>query len=357
MKNHSPDDLIQALDRVAFASHSAFQDGIRAYQAYGSHREAGDVPVIWRDGTTQILDYGSVTGAKKGSPKGVILLVPSLVNRGYILDLHKKRSFARFLARNGYRPLLLDWGYPGDTERNYGLDDYIAGRLVTALQDMADLNGNAVPMVGYCMGGVLALAASLLDPAHVSKLVLLATPWDFMAAGQGQSRIAGAFAPTLPQMLAVHDALPVDVLQTLFASLDPFMMGEKFRRFAAMKPGSARARDFVALEDWLNDGVPLTRRVAIECLIGWYVENRPAKGDWQIEGLPITPHDIHCPTLVVIPERDRIVPPESAQALFDNLPPGLRQDLHPAAGHIGMMVGSRAEKSTWQPVVEWLDSH
>ena len=354
MAKHHPDDITQALDRVAFASQSAFHDGVRAYQKHGYKRGVDDAPVVWAEGATRIHDYGAVAGAKAQNPLGIVVLVPSLVNRGYILDLNKKRSFARFLASVGYRPLLVDWGYPGDEETNYGLDDYIAGRLVTALQDVADMNGGPVPLVGYCMGGLLALAATLIDPAQVSRLVLLATPWDFMAAGPTQGRIAAAFAPSLPHMLSIHDSLPVDVLQSLFASLDPFMIGEKFRRFGALPENSPKVDDFVALEDWLNDGVPLTRRVAIDCLIGWYVENKPAKGEWQIDGININPADISCPTLAVIPENDRIVPPESAQALFENLPKDLRTELHPSSGHIGMMVGSRAEKSTWQPVLDWM---
>jgi polyhydroxyalkanoate synthase len=358
LEAYHPDDVAQALDRVAFDRHAGFHDGVRAYQRHPYRRprdqDRKDLPVIWEEGSTRVYDYAPTAGNKSAESGEVVLLVPSLVNRGYILDLNEKRSFARYLAKCGYRPLLVEWGYPGMEEANFGLDDYVAGRLVTILQDVADINGGPVPVVGYCMGGVLALAATLLDPAQVSKLVLLATPWDFMAAGPTQSRIAAAFAPSLPQMLAIHDTLPVDVLQSLFASLDPFMMGEKFRRFQAMAMDSPKARDFVALEDWLNDGVPLPRRVAVDCLIGWYVENRPAKGLWQIDGIDITPADLSCPVLAVIPENDRIVPPESAQALFETCPEDIRTELHPSAGHIGMMVGSRAEKSTWKPVVDWL---
>lgn len=358
LEAYHPDDVAQALDRVAFERHADFHDGVRAYQRHPYHRprdrDRKDLPIIWEEGSTRVYDYGPTAGNKAAETGDVILLVPSLVNRGYILDLNEKRSFARYLAKCGYRPLLVEWGYPGMDEANFGLDDYVAGRLVTILQDVADINGGPVPVVGYCMGGVLALAATLVDPAQVSKLILLATPWDFMAAGPTQSRIAAAFAPSLPQMLAIHDTLPVDVLQSLFASLDPFMIGEKFRRFQTMATDSAKAHDFVALEDWLNDGVPLPRRVAVDCLIGWYVENRPAKGQWQIDDIDINPADLSCPVLTVIPENDRIVPPESAQALFEACPEDLRTELHPSAGHIGMMVGSRAEKSTWKPVVDWL---
>ena len=40
------------------------------------------------------------------------LFVPSLVNRAYVLDLAPGHSMLRWLAGQGVRPLLLDWGWP-----------------------------------------------------------------------------------------------------------------------------------------------------------------------------------------------------------------------------------------------------
>src|SRR6185503_16584131 len=100
-------------------------------------------------------------------------------------------------------------------------------------------------------------------------------------------------------------------------------------------PASQRARDFVALEDWLNDGVPLAGPVAAECLEGWYGENRPGRGAWTLDGVRVDPAALAVPALAVIPEQDRIVPPASATALSRALP---RVDtLTPSLGHIGMM--------------------
>ncbi|MEX1108855.1 MAG: hypothetical protein WEC00_08100, partial [Dongiaceae bacterium] len=58
------------------------------------------------------------------------------------------------------------------------------------------------------------------------------------------------------------------------------------------------------------------------------------------------------PALVVIPDTDRIVPPGSARALAATLPRAT--PMTPAAGHIGMMVGGRAEREVWQPIAAWL---
>ena len=115
-----------------------------------------------------------------------------------------------------------------------------------------------------------------------------------------------------------------------------------------------RAEKFVALEDWLNDGVPLAAAVARACLVDWYGRNDPARGAWRIAGLPVRPEAIDLPSFVAIPARDRIVPPESAASLADRLPRAAV--LRPAAGHIGMVAGSTAERALWLPFREWLST-
>jgi poly(3-hydroxyalkanoate) synthetase len=134
--------------------------------------------------------------------------------------------------------------------------------------------------------------------------------------------------------------------------LDPWSVAEKYRRFTRLPPDSPRARLFVALEDWLNDGIPLAAEVARACLGEWYGENAPARGSWRIAGLPVDPTAIARPTFVAVPAGDRIVPPESARPLA-----GLIQGavLHePVAGHIGMAAGGRAERSLWRPLRDWV---
>ena len=92
-----------------------------------------------------------------------VLFVPSLVNRAYVLDLVPGRSMLRWLAGAGVRPLLLDWGWPGAVERGFTLTDYIAGRLERASRR----SGAPVVLAGYCMGGLLAVAAALRRPERV----------------------------------------------------------------------------------------------------------------------------------------------------------------------------------------------
>ena len=144
-------------------------------------------------------------------------------------------------------------------------------------------------LAGYCMGGLLAVAAALRRPELVRGLALLATPWDFHRPDPaGAKRVAASLAPLEP-VLAATGTLPVDALQMMFAALDPAGIARKYRGFARMAQDSPEAELFVALEDWLNDGIPLAAPVARECLAGWYGENTPARGEWRVAGAPVDP--------------------------------------------------------------------
>jgi len=253
-----------------------------------------------------------------------------------------------WLAGQGLHPYLLDWGWPGEAERKFTLTDYIAGRLERAI---AAIPGPIV-LAGYCMGGLLALAAALRQPQKIPALALLATPWNFQAADPKQAKQLSETLPMLEPMMQFSGTLPIDALQTLFTMIDPFGVGEKYRSFAAADKASLRARRFVAMEDWLADGVPLAAPVAREAIGSWYGANTTANGNWRVAGLAVNPAQYDQPVFCAIPARDRLVPPESARPLaaaFKNA-----SIIEPATGHIGMVAGTNAKEALWQPFANWL---
>jgi poly(3-hydroxyalkanoate) synthetase len=323
--------------------------GIAAYRRHPYARTLQDPTAVWTEGDSRLLDYASPEHANGGVPA---LFVPSLVNRAYVLDLAPGHSMLRWLATQGVRPLLLDWGWPTEVERRFTLTDYVAGRLERAMAAAAGMAGGPPVLVGYCMGGTLAVAAAARRPELLRGLGLLAAPWDFHADDPDRGQTLARMLPLFEPALAFNQTLPVDLLQMLFALLDPWGVADKYRAFARLDQDSARGELFVALEDWLNDGVPLAAPVARECLSGWYGENTPARGTWRIAGLPVDPASVRSPTFVAAPARDRIVPPESARPLAELIPGAV---LHqPEAGHIGMAAGGTAERVLWRPLRDWL---
>ena len=319
-----------------------FLTGVERYRSAPYKRELRDPPVIWSEGSTRFLDYGNVEAP-------CVLLTPSLINRGYILDLSAACSFARWLATEGFRPVLVEWGPPGALEADFGVTDYIT-RLERGFDALQRPSG--ISVLGYCMGGLLALALAVRRREAVDHLALLATPWDFHQPDPEQAARLSGFVTAYEPFLNALGRLPVDVIQMLFFMIDPFMGERKFSAFATMGPNAADR--FIALEDWLNDGVPLTANVARDCLRGWYGDNAPVRGEWRVDGEVVTPQMYNNPTYIAAPSADRIVPPESALAIasgFSNA-----TVVQPDLGHIGMMTGRTARADVWAPLARWLRS-
>lgn len=348
------DAFNDALHKLAATQYKTFLDALTRYRNSSIARELSEPPVVWNAGTTRLLDFGG-----KKSTKPVVLVIPSLINRYHVLDIDKQQSFVRALAAQGFRPLLLDWGVPGREEAEFSFDDYLSKRLFPALNLAKKMQGAPVHVVGYCMGGLLAAALATHASDAIRSVMFLATPWDFQADGGEQAARVQKMLPQIEPILQTRNnipgELPIDVLQCFFISLQPFAILDKFLRFAGMKARSSEERSFVLIEDWVNEGVPLVGKVAQVCLQGWYIENTPAQGAWKVLGKPIRPQDIKLPSLHVIPQNDKIVPPASAKALAASM----RQAtvIQPEFGHISMMVNGAARDKVWPELFSWLASH
>jgi polyhydroxyalkanoate synthase len=345
----------QALQREIRRRQIRLADGVMAYQRNDVHRTLIDPPPVWSEGNTRLLDYGTTNRAARRRGTRAVLVVPSLINRWEVLDLTAEKSLLRAMAAQGLRPYLVDWGTPNEEERSFDTTAYVA-RLERALAFVAKRARRAPAVLGYCMGGTLTVALAARKPRRVAGLALMAAPWDFHADRTGHAFLLST-GPLLAEVADKVGELPVDILQTLFWSLDPWLAVKKFGRFLGLDPNSEHAKEFVLLEDWLNGGAPLAGPTARECLVGWYGSNVPGSNNWVVGGRRIVPSKIKVPSLVMIPSGDRIVPPLSAAALADpkkGLKNATRIDL--PLGHIGMVVSGRARELCWTPLMEWLGS-
>lgn len=349
-----PDRLLAAVDAEMRARLDGLLTGVERYRRHPYRRAMPETEVAWNSGSAKLFAFGG-----DGPP---VLFAPSLINRGYVLDLMAERSLMRWLATQGLRPFLLEWGAPGPDELAMDVSRLLAQRLEPALAAVAARTGLKPALVGYCMGGTLTVAAAERRPDLVAALGLLAAPWDFHAGDPGPdgeeggrglaARQIAAMMPMFEPAMRATGALPVDAIQSLFAALDPLLALRKFLRFATMDPAGEDAVSFVALEDWLNDGIVLAEPIARECLDGWYASNDTALGRWRVDGRPVRPEALRLPTLALVPSQDRIVPPASAQALGRAIP-GADMRTVPL-GHIGMVVSRGAGRRVWEPLRDWL---
>ena len=292
--------------------------GLRAYQAANRGSSAPEKPEFFRLGPVSVRDYGG-----DGPPA---LLIPSLINPPRILDLDDDVSLALAVARMNRRALLLDWG--DAASRNLSVSGHIEELLVPAVRSM----GEPVALIGYCLGGTMATAAANL--VDVERVVTLAAPWHFshypeasLTALHDMWRAAEPAARTLA-------ALPMEVLQAAFWSLDPTRTVRKFAGFGKLDPASPEAHRFVELEDWANEGEPLPYPAARELIEDLFGRDVPGKGEWSVGGRVVR-DKLPVPMLNLTADEDRIAPAATA-------PAGNRIGI--ASGHVGMIVGSARTK-------------
>jgi polyhydroxyalkanoate synthase len=245
-----------------------------------------------------------------------------LINPPDILDLDDDTSLATALAKEGRQVLLIDWGAASARSE---LD--VAGHVETLLLPLLGALGGPATIIGYCLGGTMAIAAAGLAP--VNGLVTLAAPWHF-AHYPPESRAAlgdlWAQSRAASEQLGV---LPMEVMQAGFWALDPQRTVRKFADFGALDPASDQARRFITLEDWANEGEPLPLPAARELFERLYRDDSPGSGRWSVGGRTVAERPA-VPTLHLVAGQDRIVPAASA-------PEGEQQLI--AAGHVGMIVG------------------
>ena len=214
------DELFQAaLQREIARRMDRLAEGVVAYRRHPFHRALENPPAVWSEGNTRLLDYGATHPAARPRGARAVLVVPSLINRWEVLDLTAEKSLMRGMAAQGLRPYLVDWGTPDADERRFDVSAYI-GRLGRAVTFVGKRARKSPAVMGYCMGGTLAVALAARQPRRVAKLALLAAPWDFHADKTGHAFLL-SMGPMLAQMADRVGELPVDMLQTLFWSLDP----------------------------------------------------------------------------------------------------------------------------------------
>ncbi len=290
-------------------------EGLRAYEQAKPAPAISSHPLIASAGPASVRDHG-------GSGP-LAILIPSLINPPHILDLDPQVSLAAAMARMNRHVLLLDWGEAGQ-RADLSVSGHVEQLLLPVLREL----GEPAALIGYCLGGTMAIAAANLAPAE--RLVTIAAPWRFSAYDQDSRDNVQSMWRHSRAAAEALGALPMEVLQAAFWSLDPERTVAKFANFAHFDPASPEARRFIQLEDWANQGEPLPCAAAAELIEELFGADRPGRGCWTIAGRTITDR-LAIPTLHFTAAHDRIAPAITA-------PHGETFEI--ASGHVGMIVGS-----------------
>lgn len=297
--------------------------------------------VVASEGRARLLHYEAVGPTK--TVRSPVLFVPSLINAPDVLDIAPGNSLLQYLAAEGHDIYQIDWGTPGIEDRDQDIGGYATDLLLPMIARME----RPPILVGYCLGGTIAIAAATLAPC--SALATIASPWHFDAYPdlfRENTHQAWTQAGSVCHTLGV---MPMEVLQGGFWSLDARRTIQKYADFADMDPDDPRHDGFLQLEDWVNEGAPMTWAAGHDLIERFYGADIPGKGEWVVEGRNIDPVALGIPTLAISSSMDKIVPHEASPQARD----ALKLDL----GHVGMIVGRAARSRLWEPLSAWLSAN
>ena len=121
----------------------------------GGNTAATPGAVVFRNETDEIIQYAPATPRVRTVP---LLIVWSLINRFYILDLAPGRSFIEYAVGQGFTVFVTSWRNPDRRHAGWDLDTY-ASALCESIDAIRQITGSAqVGTMGLCAGGQLLAA-------------------------------------------------------------------------------------------------------------------------------------------------------------------------------------------------------
>ncbi len=307
--------------------------------------------VVFRENKWRLLRYRPrAAGCAFTTP---ILLIPSLINRHYVLDLMPQKSFVEYLVDRGHDVYCLAWGSPGDEDRFLSFDDICDRYLGRAVRFVARQSQRGkTHLLGYCMGGTLTTIYTAVRPKQVASLVALAAPVGFADDGL-LSRWVLSKHFDVAALVDATGCVPWPLMQSAFHLLRPTLNLAKAIQLLDRAWDDQFLDSFIALETWGNDNVSLPGEFYRRYIEELYRTDGLLTGSFVLSGHPVRLAEIHCPTLAVTFEHDNIVPWPSAAVLLERIGSSDKERIHLPGGHVGAVVSRKASKNLWPRLSQW----
>jgi polyhydroxyalkanoate synthase len=307
--------------------------------------------VVYSEGKLRLLHYRAVVERQSKLP---LLIVPSLLNRYYILDLAPGKSLVEYLVGQGFDVYLLDWGAPGPEDRYITFDQYLTGYMRRMVQQVRSRSGQEqISLLGYSMGGTLTAIFSALYGQYIRNLIQIAAPINFHDDGLiSQWTRKERFNVDL--VVDTLGTMPVALMQASFRMLMPtaqilqhVALAEKFGDMEAVQ-------DLLAMQTWLADTTACLGEAYRKYLKECYQENYLIQGKLVIDRQRVDLSRIDCALLTITAAKDYMCPPQSAAVLDEIVASTDKLVIELPSGHIGSVVGRTAMEQLWPRLAAWL---
>ena len=284
-----------------------------------------------------------------------VLLVMATTNRGYIFDMAPGQSLVEFLLRRGYDVFMVDWEAPTAADRSLDLQNYVeefVGGSVAAVK--AATGEPDVSILGYCMGGVLSVLWSALNPGlGPHNLAVFTTPVDFkkMTLFQAWGDPAHFDVDTLIDTLGMAPA------EMLFASFDMLRPGARVAgqiKLADNLWNDEFVKSHRMFDRWSTDTLPLAGEYFRETTKRLMWDNALIEGTMKVGGRAVDLDRIVCPFLHVTAEHDHIVSTDASAPLIEMVGSQDKEAVILKGGHVSLVAGPNAVRRLWPKLDDWL---
>jgi polyhydroxyalkanoate synthase len=325
----------------------------------GAKAETGQTPkeVIWTKNKAQLYHYISPVEKRFPVP---ILLVYALINRPYVLDLMPGNSLVEYLVSKGFDVYMLDWGTPGDEDKDLTFENYVLDYIPRAIKKvLRTSHAGEFTLFGFCMGGTMcAMYASLFPGKPLKNLILLTAPIDFTAENMGLYGVFTSEKYFDPDLLAeLFGNVPGELVDTGNRLVRPVTnyvgtyvtMWDRIIHDKSMDT-------WLAMNKWVNDGVPFPGAAFRQWIREFYQQNKLVKGEIMLRGRRVDLANITCPVLDIAGAKDHICTLPQAQAAMRLITSQDKEFYVLNAGHIGLLTGTDAKKNLWPKIESWLET-
>lgn len=302
-------------------------------------------------GSLKLWRYGAAPHAPGRPP---LLMVYSIINRPWILDLVPNFSVIAHLLARGLDVYLVEWepAKPGNQDT---LDDYVDPMMTRAVEKVRELSGlepaRPINLFGWCIGGTLALMYAAFRPLDIRRLITLTTP--VTSSGSG---ILELFSdPTLfpmDEILKSNSMMPGKVVRAGIMSIKPYLEVLKWKSFYENLHDDRVMSLFYPLDRWANDNPDLAAQVFRRYIMDVYRDDAFVRGETSIHGRKVSLQDIRCPFLNLVAEDDWIVPVKAADRIVELIGSERRENVHIPGPHVGIVMDPRA-RSAWDRIADF----
>jgi polyhydroxyalkanoate synthase len=308
--------------------------------------------VVYSRGTLRLCHYRPLAAEVYRVP---VLLVMSLVSKPYILDLAPGQSFIEFLLTQGYDVYMIDWGVPRPEDRRLRLEDYTLDFIPDCASRVAAHSGEPdLSVIGYCMGGMLAVIYAALSPdGPLRNLACFTTPVNFEGMPLFR-RWTDARHFDVDRIVDTLGNVPPELVYASFEMLRPAARAAAQIRLWDNMWNDDFVRSYRMFDRWAADQIPFPGECFRQTTKELMRENRLYRNELVLSGRRVDLGQIRVPFLHVMAEHDHIVPYESARELVGLVGSADKRELVLKGGHVSLVAGPNASRRLWPQLDGWL---